>query len=424
MTVRIAFGLLLMLATALLYLPAVAAFLKRRNAVGVLQWLFVLSRLAGWALSYVLVDDLVRSSDLVKYYFPEAGFAMSGQVAYRDFGTSYGPFFPYLSGVLLPVWHHRAAVALVMIAFEIGAVLMFSRVVSASGDAARESMARTLFVYLLNPAAMYWDGMIAYNSSIVLFFWVVATILILRSRYAASLLALAGSVLAGKILGLLVAPAWLAHPRRRLLAIAGFGILAIAVLLGARQIGIDLLVPLQREGNRSTAGNLWFLLSAIVPFATDGPAWRVAPPASLLLATGALALWLSARWKKPPSAEQFCAAIAAIGWLFMILSKKTYPHYVPMFLLFWVFAVAATRPRSHGWALLLAAACAVGIVEPGLWNGLRQPALLPAPWTPACGERCYALIVADVVLLASSAYFLAIALRATVSVRQPAPART
>src|SRR5688572_5284195 len=114
MTVRLAFGALLIAATALLYVPTVDGWLKRRNAVTVLLWVFVLSRLAGWALAYVVVDDLVRSSDLAKYYFPEAGFAMSGQIAYRDFGTSYGPFFPYLAGLLLPAWHHRAAVALVM----------------------------------------------------------------------------------------------------------------------------------------------------------------------------------------------------------------------------------------------------------------------------------------------------------------------
>jgi hypothetical protein len=424
MTVRLAFGALLIVATALLYVPTVQGWLKRGNAITVLLWLFVLSRLAGWALAYVVVDDLVRSSDLAKYYFPEAGFAMSGQVAYRDFGTSYGPFFPYLAGLLLPVWHHRAAVALVMIAFEIGAVLLFTRCVTASDDAGRDTMARTLFVYMLNPAALYWDGMIAYNSSIVLFFWVVGVIFVLRLRYAASLLALAGSVLAGKILGLLVVPAWLAHPRRRYLVLAGFAVLAFAIVAGARQIGVDLLVPLQREGNRSTAGNIWFLSSAIVPFSAEGAAWRFAPPAALLLATGALALWLSARWRQPPSAEQFCAAIAAIGWLFMILSKKTYPHYLPMFLLFWVFAIAAVRSRSHAWAVALASACAVGILEPGLWNALRQPAFLPAPWTGACGQRCYALVAADAVLLAASGYFLVLSVRAAAPRPRSVPART
>lgn len=396
MTIRLAFGLLLVCATALLWLPAVEAFLARASARRWLEWAFASSRILGWLACYVAVPGLVRYSDLMLYYTPEARQVLAGLAPYRDFPTSYGPLYTYLNAAALFVWNHPAAIALLVVLFEIAAVRLFVRLASrhADGEAA---IARTLFVYLLNPAAFYWSGMLGYNSPVVLVFWVLALGAALASRPAASAAALAASVVAGKFLGVLMGPVWLLAARRRIVVVAAVAAAGIAGLLVARQMGIDLTLPLQREGHRSTAGNLWFLASALPGIDPAGALWRFGPAAAFGAATAALMVMTLRRWPAAaaPTLAQACGAIAAVGWLFMLLSKKSFPHYTPMFLLFAVHAMSAWAPRERRWPLLLAILGAIGIVEPGLWNALKQPETLAV----ACAGGCAPLALADVALV-------------------------
>lgn len=407
MTVRIAFGFLFFVATLAILLPYVARLLQRPDATRWVLGAFVLSRIGGWLACYVVSPDLVRSSDLVKYYYPEALLALGGQVPYVDFASSYGPLFPYVAGALLPLWNEHAAVALMMVICEIAAVCVM---VWLAGRV-RTERARWLYVYTMSPAALYWSGMIAYNSSTVLLCWAIAIAALFVGRYGSSLVALAISVLTGKALGIMVAPLWIADPRRRWTAVAIAAAGALAAFLGARLFGLDLLVPLLREGGRSTSGNVWFLASGVLPITEQSALWKFGPVALFALGVGALFAALLKRWREPPSLAQFCAAVAAIGWLFMLVSKKTYPHYTPMFLVFCILALSVARPRGL-WIAVLAFVGAIGIVEPGLWNALRQPQLLPH----ACRESCdasvlAALVVSDVLLVAGGAYLLALCTR-------------
>lgn len=409
MTVRLALGLLLILASAAIFLPFVGRWLRHERAVPALFWLFSLSRIAGCLAAYALIPGLVRSSDLVKYYLPEAQLALGGQLPYLDFPSSYGPLFPYLAGSLLLFWNSPAAIALAMVGCEIVAVGVLCSCVRrerAPEDrlTSQPALAQALFLYMVSPAALYWSGLTAYNSSVVLLFWVIALALLFRLRYGPSLVALSLSVLAGKALGLLAGPLWLADPRRRIGMLAAAAVLALGAFLVARHYEIDLLLPLTREGERSTSGNIWFLLSGLMPLTADSAVWKYGPLASFALAVGALTLWLASKWKQAPSIAQFSAAIAVIGWLFMLLSKKTYPHYTPMFLLFCVLALSTASPRGL-WILMLAFLGAIGIIEPGLWNALRQPTLL----SEACRFDCrlqdyYGLIGSDLVIVGIEAY--------------------
>jgi hypothetical protein len=392
MTMRLAFGLVLVCATALLWLPAVERFLARSSAQRWLGWAFVSSRLLGWLACYVAVPGLVRYSDLMLYYTPEASKVLAGLAPYRDFPTSYGPVYPYLNAAALLVWHHPAAIALVAVLFEIAAVRLFVRLGSRDGDVA---MARTSLVYLLNPAAFYWSGMLAYNSPVVLLFWVLALATLLARRPVASAAALAASIVAGKFLGVLWGPVWLLASRRRLGIVAGVAGAGLAGLLAAGQLGIDLTLPLQREGDRSTSGNLWFL-AGVLPGAGPGSAlWRWGPAVAFATAVAAMMVTTARRWSAAgPTLAQACGAMAAVGWLFMLLSKKSFPHYTPMFLLFAIYAMSAWAPRERRWPVLLAVLGAIGIVEPGLWNALKQPATLAL----ACSDGCTSLVLADVAI--------------------------
>lgn len=397
MIIRLVFGLLLVFATALLWLPAVEAFLARASARRWLEWAFASSRLLGWVACYVAVPGLVRYSDLMLYYTPEARQVLAGLAPYRDFPTSYGPFYTYLNAAALFVWNHPAAIALVVVLFEIAAVRLFVRLATRHGDGDGDAaIARTLFIYLLNPAAFYWSGMLGYNSPVVLVFWVLALGALLAGRTAVSATALAASVVAGKFLGVLMGPVWLLASRRRVAVVVAVAAAGIAALVVARQMGLDLTLPLQREGNRSTAGNLWFLASALPGVDPGSALWRYGPAAAFGAAVAALMVVTARRWTASavPTLAQACGAAAAIGWLFMLLSKKSFPHYTPMFLLFAVYAMSVWAPRDRRWPLLLAMLGAIGIVEPGLWNALKQPETLQM----ACAGGCAPLALADLAI--------------------------
>ncbi len=411
MIVRIAFGTLLVLSTCLVYAPQVDRLLSRKNALAVLQALFVSSRFLGWLASYALVPDLVRHSDLILYYYPEAQKILQGQLPYRDFPTSYGLPFAYLTGGMLLLWDAVASIALLMISFEIAAVLIFSEFVRRHGDAAdQRALGRTMFVYLLNPAALYWSGMMAYNSSIVLLFWIIGVLLLWRGLYTWSLLAVTASA-AAKVLGLLAVPVWIMHPHRRYLSMVAVAITAALLWFTLRHSGIDLLIPLQREGNRSTSGNVWFLSTLYIPFSRDAALWRFGPALLLLASVGAFAAVLQSRWRSAPSLPQLVGALSAICWLFMIVSKKTLPHYLPMFVLLTVFAASRGLPSKGSWPILLALLGMAGLLEPGLWNGLRQPIVLRTVCSAGCGTGAILLITADVFLIVLSGYFCAISAR-------------
>lgn len=372
MILRLAFGLVLVLATAALFHPRTRRLLSKPQAFEWLRFLFVMSRLAGWFLVYVALAELTQFTDLVLYYFPEASKAADGLLPYADFPTSYGPLFPYVSGALLWWWRSPAAVALVMVGIEVATVLLMASMLRAHREFPAASGTWLLAIYLLNPAAFYWSGIMGYNSSVIQLCWVLATRALLSGRYGVSIWWLGTSVAAGKFLGVLAAPIWLAHPGRRFRALGLAVGLAVAIWIVGRQYGIDLTLPLVREGDRSTAGNLWFLAGA-VPGLAGTALWRYGPPLSLLIATAGVTAGLWRAWRDAPDLRQVCGALSAMGWLFLLVSKKSYPHYAPMFLVFTVAALCVGQRSSWFWSVLLASIGAIGIIEPGLWNALMQP---------------------------------------------------
>ncbi len=423
MLVRVGFGLLLILATVLGTSAAVDRLVRRREALTWLTWLFVVSRVLGWAGTYVVVPDLAQYSDLVLYYYSEAQQAAAGSIPYRDFPTSYGFLFPWVAGALLPLWPARAAVAAMMVASEIAAVVLFTTSIRRrDGDPARLSF--TLLLYILNPAALYWSGMLAYNSSLVLLFWVLTMVMVLAEAPALSLVALAGSVTVGKFLGVLAAPVALSHPSRRVGVLAGAGVAAVLLAGLGWHFGINPLLPLLREGSRSTSGNVWFLTSGLVPPATVPGVWAVAPFVLLAAGLAAFTIWWGVRWHSvPPTPLQVGAALSAIGWLFMVVSKKSYPHYTPMFILFTAYVVcSASSQRRRVEGVLLALLGAIGILEPGVWNALGQPQGLldnmrgtAATWWMLVGQDC--------ALVAGAAYFCARSCQLAVTSAESAPPR-
>lgn len=415
MEIRLAFVTVLLLSVLLVFVPVVARLMMRRQLTPVLVALFVASRLLGWFGSYVLVAGLVQNSDLMLYYVDEANLAYNGAVPYLDYPSSYGPLFPYIAGLFLPFWDSPAAIALAIVLVEIAAVSWFTIDRTRDSEADPYPTNLFLFVYTVHPAALYWSGMMAYNSTFTLVFWVGAILFLSRSRYFASLMILGFSLLASKVLSILVAPLALAHPDRRITSIAFAGLFFLGLLVISGLFGVDLLTPLKIEGGRSTSGNLWFLLGGWLPSGAEGDFWRFAPPVVMLASICVFAYLCFRAWHKRPDMLQLCAAVSAVGWIFILLSKKTFPHYVPMFLLFTVYVFCVAFGRRLAWIAVVMVLGGIGILEPGVWNSLGQPVFLGAvPYSP----QSMLLLALDLVLIATYSFCLVHSAR--LALRSPA----
>lgn len=403
MEIRLAFVSVLLLSAMLVFVPGIAKLMTRQTVTPVLFALFTVSRLFGWLGSHVLIAGLVQNSDLMLYYVDETSRAYSGDVPYLDYPSSYGPLFPYIAGIFLPFWDSPAAIALTVTLVEISAVAWFTSNILRSEQTDSYSTNLFLYIYTVQPAALYWSGMMAYNSTFILIFWVGAVLLLSHSRYLASLMALGFSLLASKFLSILVAPLALAHPDRRIKPVVFAGSFFLALLAICGLVGMDLLTPLKIEGGRSTSGNFWFFLGSWLPSGAEGHFWRFAPPLVMLTGISVFAFCCFRAWHDRPTLLQLCAAFSAVGWIFVLLSKKTLPHYVPMFLLFTVYAFCVAFGRRWTWIAVLMAMGGIGILEPGIWNGLGQPVFFSAvPFS----TQSSLLLALDVFLIASYTFCL------------------
>lgn len=346
--------------------------LADRRALGLLVLGYVLLRVASLVGIYGLGPGGVESSDLVLHYLPQSRNAAAGLLPYRDFPSSYGPLFPPLMAALSLGAPSPASLAVVMVGFEALALAALGYAIRAAGDRAFEW---TFLLYVANPATAYFVGVTAHNSTILAFCWALGLLLRQLGRSRLGLLAVYLSAFVGKLLGLLVLPAF-AIDRR--LGVRGVVLVSLATAVAVAALylaGFDLLMPARREAGRYTPGNLWFLSSAFLDWDLEASLWRFGPALSFLLAGGILVLGAAYRHRFDLRLCHVIALVSAINLLFMLLSKKSYPFYAPMFLPFacYVAACGGRRLLDVG-ALMIAGS--LGLFTPSLWNALGQPATL------------------------------------------------
>jgi hypothetical protein len=119
--------------------------------------LFVAFRLA--LLAFWPADELARWSDY-DYYYELARWVDEGKLPYLHYWVEYPPLFPYLSVLIYLLTPHyvayAAALALVLLAFEVGSLVLFHRLAQrALGDAQAERVMWT-YALLFAPVATWW----------------------------------------------------------------------------------------------------------------------------------------------------------------------------------------------------------------------------------------------------------------------------
>ena len=221
---------------------------------------------------------------------------------------------------------------------------------------------------LASPLTWYWTALLGYNNVLIGLGVMAALIAADRGYVVRSVLAAGATLWGVKLLALLAWPAvaW-CHREDQVKRTLGLAVCCL-LLLGLLPLGMDPLQPLEREAERYSGGNLWTILVMIRPCMYGTPVLGV----MAMVLPGAVILylvWFHLRVRRRLLGFQdACGLYGAIGLVFMILSKKTFVMYEPMFLPFLLHALAV-RNRLDVYAVAAIA-----------FLGLSATTQLPVLW--------------------------------------------
>ena len=368
---------------------------------------FALATRVGLALALYAVLGLEVLGDVLGSYVPQGRALLEGRALYRDFSTNYGPLFPFLAGAILALWNAPVAFVAAAIALELAALALW---IGAGRRLLDERSVRVgTALYLTSPIPLLNVAMNGGNQIWVAPFLALCAWLLAR-RDALAGCALAGAVVAVKLLAGVFAPvAWLFARGRTRFALGFAAPLAAAYGAAFAWAGTRAIDGLIYEAGQITPGNLYFLLSAL-GVAIEDPALATASGAVLLAAGAALLVWL---WRAgaPRELVQLPAAWGMALLTFLLLSKKSYPTY--LVLGFYPLCLAFARARPGARDLLVFGVLGIAAtLEMSLWFRWLDTRDLALVWVdplPPPLERRGVLgfLACEVVLLASYVLVLA-----------------
>ncbi len=335
-------------------------FLKFGTVIG------IFGKLAGVIIIYKFYPFLNQGSDAALYYFPQVQKVLAGKIPYIDFQTSYSIFFPFFFAPFVAIWHSVGAIVFVMVVIESLMMALYLWFGYKSGISIRWHVA---FLYTFCPISVYWI-MTGYNSIIIAFIALTALVLAEYNKDYFSGIIMAFGFLITKFLIVLTLPAVIFIRNKNLLKRILPLLLLTLILLVLMITGIDFLYPLKHEATRSTNGNLFFLISTVIPGIRDSILWNILPVIIFAAAIIPMFIIFVKTINENPdySFDISLAFISVTILLFMIISKKTYPFYLQMSLLFIIHTIAKSRKYLTVSVLIIIFLGSITTMEPYLFN--------------------------------------------------------
>jgi len=348
------------------------------------------------------------TSDVPTFYLPNGRAVLAGRVPYRDFPLSYAPLFPYVGAALLSLWNSTKVFALFAILLNAVALVLWHAAAVASFD---RQTARISSVLYASSGHVLVQALLGTNQVWIAAALAASTLLLVRGRSIASGFVQALALCTVKVLSLLFWPVlWIMAPHRgRWL---GGALLFSAIVYGAFAAGgADLLIPLRRESNLISSGNLPYVLESLSgPLGSFSP--RVFDSIALLVLGGAV-LWLylhAAHLPASSRAQMLMPALALFGLLFMLVSKKSFTGYAAFFMYpaLLVLALETNARRRFGFFLVFNVLLAA---EPSLWFNLGDGRRLGVWLRESRGTMTYSFVLVDLALLSCYAYLAVLSVR-------------
>lgn len=408
----IAFKVLVALATAVLggwKLGSDRPELSEREFVLRLVTLQVLTAVAFFMALYVIGRQQV-TSDVPIYYIPAARHVLAGQVPFRDFTLSYAPLFPYIGAALLSLWSSGKAFTLFAIVLNaLTLVLWHSTALAGFG----RKLARESSVLYATSGHLVMQTLLGTSQIWIAAALAASALLLTRGRSIESGLVQGVAVCTTKFLALLFWPVlWIFAPRR-VRWLAGALLLSIAVYASFVAGGADVLDPLRRQDGLISSGNLPYLLGSL--FSSEPQLAGLVADVFALAALAATVAWLYVRvgqLSAPDRMRLLPVSIALVGFVFMLVSKKSYTVYA-VFFMYPAILVLSTRLANLRARMAFVLAFNVLLVaEPSLWFHLGGNALPLGVWLHRSGGAAASVfILIDLALVSCYLYLAVISVR-------------
>ncbi len=318
---------------------------------------------------YLSQPSAFFASDAAVYYLPETLRWLSGEIPYRDFRSGYAPLFHLLLMPAVLAWPAPGSVVVTLLAMETLLIVLYAR---RFGRSRGVHSWRVLFLHCFSPISFYWVALTGYNSVLIALFALIALLLAeARRDLAAGFTALLGLAFS-KLTMVLAWPAIVFFPGgsvvRRIAPLVGLLLLFPALIYWR----INILQDALDAGYIATSGNLWFLVSLLLPEGSESRSLKFVSMLSLFIALSIMLVFYLRRAR--PQGEGFdqaSAFYAACCLVFMLLAYKTFPWYLTMCLIFLLHTLVGASRSSAAALLPFAVLGAVTTFEPGLSFGLR-----------------------------------------------------
>ncbi len=339
--------------------PDKAAF--RRMATGA----FLLTRFGGFVLVFLLFRVAPRG-DVPTYYFSEASAVLRGLLPYRDFGSSYAPFHPFLDGGLLFLWHSPLALILFAISVE---WLLFFLWLRLGGEMFPERDLRIATVlYLASALSLQFVAIDGQDNVLIALLVLLAVWTAMRSRPILSGALTGVGVVAVKLIPIFFAPVFFAGVKRRWGWAAGFAAVVAAGYGSFAALRLPILQPLAIEGPLKSSGTVPFLIETLTGLNLPVGLWDVVMVLGLGLVYLAV-LRRSSGGDSPSSAVAVVWGVSAATLVMLTFANKSWSPYLLLCLFPLCVAVAG---RGLGARVAFAAFGIVALVEKSYWATLLE----------------------------------------------------
>jgi hypothetical protein len=287
----------------------------------------VFSRAGVYLVLYIGLG-MATQSDVLGYYYPQALDGMQGKLVYRDFQSSYGPLFPYICAMATMLWNDPRCIVLFAIVLELASLPIWMNI--ARGAFGEKVSRMALLLYLLSPISWYNVVILGTNQVWMSFFLSLSFLAHHKKNAALSGIMAAVCLLAVKILALLFVPvlALGALQIRRWWGFACAFLFSVGIpLLFLILKGVNPLTPILYEGGATSSGNIPYLMG-IFRITFDAP-MGIAFMTVCLLVLATFFLWAVYKQLGSCRAGQMFL-LTGILFIFMLLSKKSFPAYLEM----------------------------------------------------------------------------------------------
>lgn len=347
------------------------------------------------------------SSDVPSYYLPAARAALAGQLPLRDFPSSYAPLFPYVGAGLVALWNSGKVFALFAILVNALALVWWH---SAALECFDRQTARQASLLYATSGHLLVQSLLGTNQVWIAALLAASALLAVRRRDAASGLVQALAICTTKFLAALFWPvlAICSVRRERWLGAAALGGAAVYAAFGAA--GADLAYPIRHESGLISSGNLPYLLDPALAliggtdrFVEDGLALAVLAVVTAWIYAHARSLSAEAR------APLLMAGLALTGFVFMLVSRKSFTGYVVFFMYPAIAALVLGTSSIGARAGFLLAFNVLLVAEPSLWFHLGGHGRRLSEWLHAADRLLVGgFVTVDLALVACYGYLAAV----------------